>query len=336
MALWPEIKGANIFVTGASGFFGRWLLESLISANDRYNLGTRVIALSRNPELVLENAPHLAGSGLSWVKGSVSTLSPEALDGEKVDLVIHLATEADMSATHNDPSAAVAVIADGTRRVLEVAKRTGARRLLFTSSGAVYGIDSRVPGLITEQQIDSPGTSAAGTIYALPGKAKRQAELLCIESAKRDGIGAVIARGFTFAGPGLPTESKFAFGNFIRDALSGSPIVIKGDGTSIRSYLYAADLTVWLWTLLLKGEPGRAYNVGSEREVSIRELASMLSRELGNPEIKVMGNPVPGARPERYVPSTKRARTELGLTENFTLPEIIRKSAEWQRASMKY
>jgi nucleoside-diphosphate-sugar epimerase len=331
-ALWPELKGARLFITGGTGFFGRWLLESLFAADSRHNLGVRVVVLSRDPGRFLEAVPHLAVPGLSWITGSVATLLPDALSREKFDMVIHMATEADMQASASDPQAAAAVITGGTQRALGVAASTGARRFLFTSSGAVYGPQPAGLERIPEDYPGVPDPLAAKSPYALPGEAKRRAELLCVEHAGRHGMEAVIARGFTFAGPVLPTGGKFAFGNFMGDALAGGPIVIKGDGTNLRSYLYGADLAVWLWTLLLKGRSGRAYNVGSEDAICLWRLAEAVAAELGVREIKVLGQEGPGARPDRYVPSTGRAREELGLRESFSLPEMIRRTASWHRA----
>ena len=138
------------------------------------------------------------------------------------------------------------------------------------------------------------------------------------------------------SGPGLPTGSKFAFGNFIKDALAGGPIVIKGDGTAIRSYLYAADLAIWLWTLLLRGTPEGAYNVGSEYPVSLRHLAEVMAKELGAKGIEVLQAPKADGTLDCYVPSTKRAQDELGLRESFNLREIVQRTAAWHRAAVKH
>jgi len=335
-ALWPQLKGARLFVTGSTGFFGRWLLESLFAADGRYGLGVRVVALSRDPARFLDAVPHLAIPGLGWITGSVATLRPDALVGETFDMVIHMATEADLQASASDPQAAADVITGGTQRALEVAARTGARRFLFTSSGAVYGPQPAGMERISEDYTGVPDPRDKASAYALPGEAKRKAEHLCVDHAGRQGLEAVIARGFTFAGPVLPIGGKFAFGNFMGDALAGGPIVVKGDGTTIRSYLYGADLAVWLWALLVRGTSGRAYNVGSEVAVSLSRLAEAVAAELGVREIEVLGHAGTGASPDCYVPSTKRAREELGLRENFGLPEIIRRTAAWHRADVRH
>jgi dTDP-glucose 4,6-dehydratase len=334
--LWPQLKEARLFITGATGFFGRWLLESLFFANLHEVLGVRVTALSRDPEAFLRRAPHLAVPGLSWIKGSVTGLEAGDFAGNRFDAVIHLATEADMEATKAEPDAAVSVITEGTRRTLEVAAQTGARRFLFTSSGAVYGSQPGNPDRLSEDSTGMVNLGDNQSLYTVQGHAKLQAERLCMEYTRRDGLGAVIARGFSFAGPGLPLDSKFAFGNFIRDGLTGGPIVIRGDGTPVRSYLYAADLAVWLWTLLLRGVPGRAYNVGSERPVTMLELANLVSSELGASGVEVQQKPRPDGVMDRYIPSTQRARQEFGLGENFTLPEIIRCTASWCLPKVKH
>ncbi len=151
-------------------------------------------ALSRDPDAFLKKVPHLAIERLRWVKGSVTTLSPDLFSREPFDAVIHLATEADMEATRADPSAAVQVISEGTRRTLAVAAQSGAKRFLFTSSGAVYGRQPENMERLSEDYPALADPGDVGAIYAIPGYAKRQAEILCMEAAHREGLGAVVAR----------------------------------------------------------------------------------------------------------------------------------------------
>jgi nucleoside-diphosphate-sugar epimerase len=334
--IWKELRGQTLLITGATGFFGRWLIESLLAADKCHNLGVSIVAVSRNPEAFLYRAPHLSLPPIKWVRGSVTTLQAEAIGVKHLDSVVHLATEADMAAIAESPAAATAVILDGTRNALEAAASLGASRFLYTSSGAVYGLQP--PGMlaIPESFSGAPDAKNRGNPYAGTGEAKRRAERLLDEHARDKDMSVVVARCFTFAGPALPLDAKFAFGNFMGNALQGKPILIKGDGTQIRSYLYAADLAVWLWTLLLRGKAGRHYNVGSEEAVTMRELAEKIALEVGGDGIEVMDMESPGGIPGRYVPCTGRARDELGLKEFFSLGETVRNTAAWHRSNRKH
>jgi dTDP-glucose 4,6-dehydratase len=164
------------------------------------------------------------------------------------------------------------------------------------------------------------------------GQAKRASEFLCAVFGRKHGIETVVARCFAFVGPHLPLDADYAIGNFIRDALRGGPIQVNGDGTPRRTYLYAADLAVWLWTILFRGESGCAYNVGSDADLSIRELADEVRKVVApQAEVQIAQTAAPGKPAERYVPDIARARTELGLDIWISLPDAITRTAEWYR-----
>ena len=323
--VWRELNGARIFITGGTGFFGCWLLESLAFARDRLNLDIAATVLTRSPEAFRGKAPHLAGHpAIRLAAGDVRGLK---LDNERFTHVIHAATEATPALNRDRPMEMLESIAEGTRRTLDFAAACGARRFLLTSSGAVYG--SQPPDLthLPETYAGAPDTCDPQWAYA---EGKRMAEMLCAIWHRRHGLECVIARGFAFVGPFLPLDAHFAVGNFIGNCLRGESVEIRGDGTPHRSYLYAADLAIWLWTLLARGTPMRPYNVGSERDVTIAELAHIVAATLGRPnDVKIAGVPTPGAPAERYVPSTARARAELGLQEHIGLEESIRRTAAW-------
>ena len=211
--------------------------------------------------------------------------------------------------------------------MLEFAKVCGASRFLLTSSGAVYG---KQPAEITHVAEDYTGAPSTVDKQSAYGQSKRFEEFLCAAHAHSSKMRALIARCFAFVGPWLPLKSNYAIGNFIRDGLRGGPLIIQGDGTPHRSYLYAADLAIWMWTILFKGESCHPYNVGSESDLSISRLAEEVVQAISSElQIETKKQPSPKQAIEFYVPSTKRARTELGLDEYITLQDAIQRTVRW-------
>lgn len=319
----PSLAGSKILLTGGTGFFGKWLLLSCLRTWERQTGPARLTILSRDPCGFLRQHPEFAHlTGLDFLSGDVRTFS--APQGSQFDWVIHGATAASAQLERDSPDEMFSVITEGTRHVLDLAHRCSARRVLFISSGAVYGPQPPDLGHIPETYAGTPNT-----VY---GKGKAVAEQMCLEAACGS-FECVIARPFAFVGPYLPLDTHFAIGNFIRDCLESRPIVIRGDGTPLRSYLYASELAEWLLALLVRGQHGRAYNIGSEEAISIRDLAALVRTRTGTKnDIVVQGSPMPGAPAARYVPSTERARAELGLRQFIPLPEAIDRTLAWHRA----
>jgi nucleoside-diphosphate-sugar epimerase len=329
--LWPELRGQRIFITGGTGFFGCWLLESFARANDQLQLGAQAVVLTRHPEAFVEKAPHLAAHpAIRLHAGDVRNFEFPA---GQFSHVIHAATEASARLNKENPLLMFDTILEGTRRTLEFCRHAGVKSVLLASSGAVYGRQPADLTRIPEEYAGAPDPTQPQWAY---GGGKRAAELLCTLYASHHGLRPKIARGFAFVGPYLPLAAHFAIGNFIRDALQGGPIRVNGDGTPIRSYLYGADLAVWLWTILLRGQPGRAYNVGSDQAISIRETAETIAANFDPPvPVRIAHNPVGGQPPERYVPGTVRAKQELALQELVPLQTAISRTIQWHQTRPK-
>ena len=214
----------------------------------------------------------------------------------------------------------------GTRHCLEFALDCGARKFLYLSAGAVYGL--KTPQGVDESFGGGPDPLNPHAAYA---EGKRVAELQCALAAA-SGIEVKIARCFTFLGPYMELNAHFAIGNFIRDQMKGGPIRVQGNGQAVRSYMYAGDLTVWLWTILLRGTSGRAYNVGSEKAVTIAETAHAVAGALvPRVAVEIAGKPNRAGAAQSYVPSTARAQRELGLRCRIGLPEAIQRTQAWFR-----
>jgi nucleoside-diphosphate-sugar epimerase len=322
--LWGEARGQRFFITGGTGFFGRWLLESFCLANDELQLGLRATVLTRDPARFAGQAPHLAARAeLEFIGGDVRKF---AYPAGTYRYMIHAATEASASLNEQAPGEMLDTIVSGTRHALGFAAQAGVQKLLLTSSGAVYGRQPAGLTHVSEDYAGAPDPLAAGSAY---GVGKREAEQMCTAHARRHGYEAKIARCFAFVGPHLPLDAHFAIGNFIRDALAGGPIRIAGDGTPHRSYLYAADLAVWLWTMLFRAPTARTYNVGSSESVSIRETAAAVAGVFPSPIEITVAQPAVSQAPSRYVPAIARAENELGLRVRIPLAKAIERTVRW-------
>ncbi|HTM25555.1 MAG TPA: NAD-dependent epimerase/dehydratase family protein [Vicinamibacterales bacterium] len=322
--LWEDLRGARLFITGGTGFFGCWLLETLLWANDRLRLGASLVVLTRNRGAFAAKAPHLASdAAVAFHTGDVRTF--EFPVGE-FSHVVHAGMDATTQLDRRDPRLMLETMLGGTRHTLEFARACGASRFLLASSGSVYGRQRADLAHVPE---DYAGAPDACDVRMVHGEGKRASEMLCAVYADSR-LTPTVARCFAFHGPYLPIDIHFAIGNFIRDAMQGGPIRVAGDGTPYRSYLYGADLAAWLWTILLRGESMRPYNVGSDAALTIEQLARLVGAAFDPVvPVTVARAPVPGAPPERYVPAITRATNELGLRVTVPLEDGIRRTVEW-------
>jgi len=357
--LWEELRGQRILITGATGFFGCWLLETFAWANHRLNLDARLVGVSRRPAALAEKAPHLTHD---------PAITLHAADVRHGDFpqgdfshVIHAATEASARFNRQAPLLMFDTIVEGTRRALQFSIASSARRFLLISSGAVYGNQPPQLSHVSEAFEGGPDPLNPASAYA---EGKRAAEMLCALAASSR-LETKVARCFAFVGPYMQLDAHFAIGNFINDRLDNDrldndrldsvrpdsdrpdndrlnndrlnserkhrcPIQVQGDGSAVRSYLYASDLMVWLWTILFQGQSRRAYNVGSEEALTIAALAGEVAAALPpQVDVNIASTPTPGAPAHRYVPSTARAQNELSLRAEVPLREAICRTYAW-------
>ncbi len=319
--LWDELRGQRLFITGGTGFFGCWLLESFLWANDRLKLNCQATILTRSPDAFKIKVPHLAlNKAITLLEGDIRNFNfPSGMFSH----VIHAATESSTKLNSENPLLMLDTIVNGTRHSLDFSIKCGASKYLLTSSGAIYG---KQPPELTHIPEEYTGASDPLDPHSAYGEGKRLAEHLCALYATSS-FEPKIARCFAFVGPYLPLDVHFAIGNFIRDGIKGGPIIIKGDGKPYRSYLYAADLAIWLWTILMRGQTLRPYNVGSDESFSIAEVAGQVADCFPSRievEIREIANQIRVA--ERYVPDIQRGRTELNLQVLIGLRDGIQRS----------
>ena len=309
-----KLNNSNILITGGTGLFGKSILDALIFMHNFYEF--KITVLSRNKNNFLFNYPKYNLEFINFISGDIRNFDCKRQD---FDYIIHAATPASAKLEEENPKEMYSVILEGTKNIIDIAKDMNVKKLLFTSSGAVYGEQY--------QSIKSFKEDYQGIPITYYGKAKKISENIFLNS----NINVSIARCFAVTGPHLNLNIHFAIGNFIKDAIENRDIIINGDGRPLRSYLYTADLVIWLLAILLKSENKSIYNVGGRNGISIYDLAKKVSKQVNNYTGKVdiltksnYNYPTP-----KYIPNNKKIIKELGVKENYTLDEAIKRTIDW-------
>ena len=325
-----EIVNKQLVITGASGFVGTWLTLSWVAARKKLNGSGKLLITSRNPQSLLPLVNVIdSRSPITALSSDIRNLHipSEFRNGN----LIHAATPASAALNASDPAAMLKIIIEGQERVIVEAVRMN-NRLLFLSSGAVYGRQPLDLSHLPETWEGAPQIGDSNSAYH---EGKRVAELMGNIAATKQDLHFISARLFAFIAPFLPLGTHFAAGNFIRDALSSNQIEIQSGGGSVRSYLYATDLSTSLWALLARGETKTAYNVGSEHEVSIKNLALEVA-SCTNRNVEVVVRGVDNSENvSRYVPSITKMEVELGWKINVLLQDSLFRTIQWYRQSEK-
>jgi UDP-glucuronate decarboxylase len=308
----------KLLLTGGTGFFGKAILGHLLRLSTQGVEPPDLTIISRSPASFIKDNPRFAG--LQWLKfHECNILDAKSLPSDKsFTHILHAATES-TNGLKLPPLARYQQIIEGANNILSFAKQCPIEKIMLTSSGAVYG--TSLGDSFSEDSCTIPNPLDPEMSY---GMGKRAAEHLCSLYKDAYGIQFVVARCFAFIGEDLPTNAHFAIGNFIEDALSGRDIVIKGTGMQKRTYMYQDDLAAWLLAILDKGQSGEAYNVGSDRPVTIKDLAYLV-RDIVNPnvEVKILGGIGSGGR-DSYIPNIDKSILGLDLSIKVELDSAIR------------
>ena len=322
---WEKLRDKSLLLTGGTGFIGKWLIETLIHANQEYGLNCNLTVPSRNPNSFLEKYPgvlqypyvNIVFSDLSHDKTSILDI---------YDFVIHGATDVILK---EKPKKYFQNILRSTQCVIDASSRADVDcKFLLLSSGAVYGPAPPGEHYFREGDNFSTHVNKVQQAYA---EGKRFSEILCaLEADTNARFHYNIARCFSFVGPYLPLTEQFAIGNFINDVLNNREICVKGDGTTLRSYQYVSDLCTQLWKILLEGKPGEVFNVGSDQVVSIKQLANNIISALKAPiGMRMLGIPESGSLPQSYLPNIEKVTGTFNYQNKVNLRQSIIKTSKW-------
>lgn len=267
---WDRFKNKTILISGANGFLPAYLVETFLALDRSFN--TNVIALVRNKQKAEIRFRHLiTHPALRILVQDVS--EPFDMD-DKIDFIIHAASQASPKYFGPDPVGTLNANLLGTINLIKLARKNDVESFLYFSSGEVYGEVKAEDIPIME---DTFGYLNCAKVRACYGESKRMGENICVSYHAQYGVPAKIVRPFHTYGPGMALDDGRVFADFVANIVNKQDIVMKSDGSARRPFCYLSDAILGFLTVLIKGENGQAYNVGNpHEEYSVLELADIL------------------------------------------------------------
>jgi len=317
---WKNLKKSNILMTGCTGPFGFWILNSLIFVKKKTSLNFQVYVLTRK-----KNSNFIKyfnkNKFIKFIIGDIRTFK---IPNIKIDYIIHGATTtAKETYLGQNSFEKYSVLVDGTRHLLKLIKNKKIKKLLFLSSGSVYGKCSKK---ISENFLEAYSTNNQNFEKVVLGEAKRSAEVLISSFGSIEKVKFNIARCFTFAGPYMPLDIHYAFGNFIKQAYQNKNIVIHGHIDTERSYLSFLDLSIAIWKIIFLGKDKEIYNVGSDKKVKILKLANLIKKISRNKKKIIIKKNKNIPRPDKYIPCTDKLKKDLNFSQKINLKNLIKQT----------
>ena len=331
-----DLAGTTLLVTGGGGFLCSYFLDVVAWLNDiAGRRPCRIVCVDNFRTGTPDRLAHLAGRpDVRLLEHDIT--APLDVD-EPVDWIIHGASIASPTYYRRFPLETIAVNTDGTRHMLELARRAGVRSLLYLSSSEVYGDPE--PGAIPTPETYLGRVSCTGP-RAPYDESKRLAETLCGVYHRLHGVPVKSVRPFNVYGPGQRLDDRRIVPDLMSCAVRGVPIVLHSDGLATRSFCYIADAIRAMWQVLLSQYDGETFNVGNDREeVSIGEAAQRMREVAGDPRVTIRFQPSADAdylrdNPQRRCPDVSKLRTWLSWEPEVCLRDgLARTLAHYREAS---
>ncbi|BBN58983.1 NAD-dependent epimerase/dehydratase family protein [Hydrogenovibrio marinus] len=316
------LRGAEVLITGGTGFVGSWLARALCWLNDYRAFDTKIILLSRTP-LKLKEADEcfFDRSDVSFIKSDIRSIKELP---QSISYIIHAAASPDNRVHMSDPVNTMDVIANGTKSILDAASRLADLKcVMHLSSGQVY--ESLNNGELIEEGRQRCGLKSG--ITSIYPEAKQFSESLCMAYRSQYKVPVVVVRPFAFIGPFQSLNKPWAVNSFLQEALNAQPIRILGNGKPKRSYLYATDMAAWLLAMLASGRDGGVYNLGSSEEVSLLDVAVAINSILKD-KVDIVVKEIDSSE-SKFIPDLSFVKESFKVKENFSFTEALNRTVEW-------
>lgn len=265
---WSKLEGKTVFVTGATGFIGSYIIRALMERVRCYGADIRVAAMVRSEERAREKFSDYASlERIDYVVGDVK--DPVSTD-IRADYIIHCASNAAPDMYAKDPVGTMQINFFGTSHLLDYARRCGCAKFLYVSTIEVYG---RTEDLETIGEEDFGYISSSNVRSCYP-ESKKCCENLTICYGQQYQLPVCVGRLSYIYGAGMSRTDSKVCAMFARQVAAGQDIVLKSDGRQLRSYTYVTDAITGLLTVLLESENGGCYNIASSTSrITIADMA---------------------------------------------------------------
>lgn len=328
---WEVLAGRRVLITGATGMIASYITLFLIYLHEACGVDVEILATVRSPEKAQARfGAYLGRPYLHILPWDAASAEPPDVDA---DFIIHAASLASPQFYGRMPVETMLPNLLGTNALLSLMRRRRGQKMLFFSSGSVYGSVTDAD-VLTEDLSGPLRFLEPGNVY---GESKRCGEALCCAYHREYGVPVSIARIHHTYGPAMDCRAdQRVFSEFVKNVIDGEDIVMMSDGSARRAFCYLSDTVAALLTVLLSGKAGEVYNVANEREyLSVRELAECVTGLYPEKGLKVVvqrresNDAYRPSTEKRIVPVSCERLEALGWQPEVSTREGFRRTIEY-------
>ena len=324
---WNQLNNRTVFITGATGFIGSWLLRSLSFVAYGKQLNIRIIAYARDEEalksLISECSEYT--DGIINIEYIIGDICKEITCKQDIDYVIHCASPTSSKYFIEKPLETINSIVLGTTNIIDFAYKKKVKKTVYLSTLEIYGQPHYSENDVQEDNLGYINILSPRSSYS---EGKRMAECLCASAVSQLNMDISIARLGQVVGPGIREKESRTFAQFARNVINGEDIVLHTKGLSEGNYIYVRDVITALFVILSKGKSGEAYNVANEScHTTTKNMAELLAKEVANDSIKVIYDIPKENVNYGYLPDIRRKLSQKKMCSLEWKPEVSLKDS---------
>jgi len=272
---WKSLKNKVVLISGATGFLASYMVDVLLYLNETYDYNITIIALVRDTQKMRERFTYSLDKSYLIIKEYDLSYSGLEID-EDIDIIIHTASNATPKLFGQDPVGTILPNVVGTNTLLELANKKRVENFLYFSTSGVYGHMQEHNYPVKEDCFGYLDSMDVSSSYL---ESKRLGETLCSAYLHQYNIPIKVIRPAITYGPGIKENDGRSFADFMWSIVNKKNIELYSDGLVLRNFCYISDAVSGFFYILFNAKIGEAYNIASEEDISIRDLAYKLTKE---------------------------------------------------------